>query len=148
MAKRHQVLLISAVLCSCATQESWTCDTLPGAIDSSRLTYISKEDYPPMHFQMLKIGDQVEAFISLQRFHFTSNNVTVEFKIGEDIFEDTVAVHEGKMRIRLHPETCQRIIQALQLGQDVGILVDGFEEKLDAARFSNSFSKFLGESYF
>lgn len=149
MVKKYKALLISAAICSCTTSQNWTCETLPGAIDSSRLTYISKEPHNPLRFEMLKIGKEVEVFISLERFHFISNNkVTVEFKIGEESFEDLVAVHEGRMRIRLHSEISEKIIQALQDGQEVVIVVDGFEETLDAIQFSSFYSQFLGKTFF
>ncbi len=47
------------------------------------------------------------------------------------------------MRIKLDQETTQKLIQALQEGLSVGILVDGFEEKLDPKDFPSSFSKFI-----
>ena len=142
MAKRFKVLLISA-LCSCTTQTNWTYETLNGELDSSRLTFVSNESYPPILFEILKIDEKIKAFISLQQFHFTSKKeVVVEIQIGETSFEDRVPVHEGGMRICLHPETTDRIIQTLQDGSKVVIAVDGFEETLDGTYFTKSFLNF------
>ena len=62
--------------------------------------------------------------------------------------EDCVSVNEGAMRVRLSLEITERLIQALQDGQEVSILIDGFEEKLDPTQFASSFAKFVGKGHF
>lgn len=95
---------------------------------------------------MMKVGDQIEAFIHLTRFRFiSSEELKILFTISGETFEDSVPVNEGAMRVHLSRETTGRLIQALQEGKEVAILVGGFEETLDPNQFSGSFAKFLGE---
>ena len=154
MVKKFKAHLNSvlALLCSCTANTNWAVSTIATGVplyDSSRLKYISKEVHSPIQFELVKIGNEVEAFLSLERFHFTHlSEIKVEFKIEDQFFEDLTSVHEGAMRIRLHPETTKKLIQALQDGSQVVILVDGFEESLDGKNFSRSFSQFLGEGLF
>ncbi len=140
------------IVYGCSTPHLWTLNTIATgdpAFDCSRLIYASKQAYPPMAFELVKMGDQVEGFIHLTRFRFTSQpQVKVLFTIAEESFENWVPVNEGAMRIRLIPETTQRLIQALQEGDKVAILIDGFEETLDPTQFSSSFAQFVGEGHF
>jgi hypothetical protein len=145
-------LILVGFAWSCAAPQTWTLDTIATgnqAFDSSRLKFASTQAHPPVAFEMIKMGDQVEAFISLTRFRFTSpEQVKVLFTIGQETFEEALAVNEGAMRVRLLPETTGRVIQALQEGHKVAILIDGFEETLDPEQFSSSFAKFVGEGHF
>jgi hypothetical protein len=147
-----KLLFLIGVVFGCASPHSWTLNTIATgdpAFDCSRLIYASPQAYPPMAFELTKMGDQVEGFIHLTRFRFTSQpQVKVLFTIEEESFENWVPVNEGAMRIRLLPETTQRLIQALQEGHKVAILIDGFEETLDPAQFSSSFAQFVGEGHF
>lgn len=117
------------------------------SFDSARLRYISEEAHDPLRFEFLKVGQTVEAFLSLERFRFGEKEITVAFQMEEESFETRLLVHEGGMRIRLDPESTQIMIEALQKGKEVVILVDGFEKRVKADRFSPSFSQFLGEGY-
>ena len=98
-----------------------------------------------MAFEMVKVGGVIEAFLSLHRFRFTSGeNAKIIFTLGEESFEAQVRVHEGGMRLRLSDETTERLIQALQEGVKVAILVEDFEEVLDPEHFSTTFAQFIG----
>lgn len=97
---------------------------------------------------MLKIGDEIEAFLSLTKFRLSPDCSKIILTIQGESYEETIAPHEGLMRVRLSPGTTNLLIQALQRGDHVGILIDGFEENLDPDQFSRSFSKFLGKGRF
>lgn len=148
----NKLLFLMGIVCGCTSPHSWTLNTIATgdiAFDCSRLTHASAQAHPPIAFEMIKMGDQIEAFINLTRFRFTTQTqVKVLFTISGETFEDWVPVNEGAMRIRLLPETTQRLIQALQEGHKVVILIDGFEETLDPVQFSSSFAQFVGEGRF
>lgn len=80
--------------------------------------------------------DQVETYLYLSRYRFTVDPVLVTLKIGREFVNTLVPVYEGGMRVRLPEESTKKIIHALQDGVEVGILVDGFEEKLCSAPFN------------
>ncbi len=155
MAIEHQKInffLLLILASACAAPHSWSADTIATGdktFDSSRLKYLSAQAHPVILFEMLKIGDQVEAFISLTRFRFTSRtSIKILFTIEGESFEDFAAVNEGGMRVKLESKTTQQLIQALQEGHKIAILIDGFEETLDPAQFSSFFAKFIGEGHF
>ena len=134
-----------------STQTPWIVDTLPGDPDSfgsSRLRYLSAEAHCPLTFELLKIGDQVEAFVSSVRFRFRGSLAKVILTIDGQSFEDEIPIHEGRMRLRLPPRATQRVIEALQGGKKIGIVVDDFEETLDPAHFSSLFASFIGGGQF
>jgi hypothetical protein len=143
-----QILLIGG----CSSHTSWDISTIESgnkAFNSSRLRYLSTQAHPPILFEMIKIEDQIESFISLTRFKFNSTDkIKIIFYVSEESFEDYVPVHEGAMRVRLTHNITEKLIQALQDGRKIAILVDGFEETLDPEQFSSSFSKFVGEGHF
>lgn len=155
MAIASRALLISLIVgisSSCSGPNSWAINTIATGdktFDSSRLRYFSPQAHPPLAFEMIRIGNEIEAFIHLTRFRFTSSEqVKVLITIAGETFEDALPVHEGAMRVRLSSETTQRLIQALQKGHEVAILIDGFEETLDPKQFSSSFAEFVGEGHF
>lgn len=114
--------------------------------DSSRLRYLSDS---PITFEMLRAGNEIEAFLSLTRFRMKQDGkVKVLFTTPSRSFEDLATIHEGRMRLRLSLEATEKLIQALQDGEKVAIVLDGFEQTLEPGRFSNSFAQFLGERSF
>lgn len=89
---------------------------------------------------MVKCEDKIEAFLSLNRFRFTSNPVSVRILIEGETFIEEAPVHEGAMRLKLSEKATEKLIQALQNGLEVGILVDGFEERLNPSQFPAKFN--------
>jgi hypothetical protein len=130
----------------------WAVDTIAAgdsSFDSSRLRYIPQQPQAPLAFEMMKVGDQIDAYLSLNRFRFKSaDKIKVVFTIADQSFEDQIPVHEGRMRLRLAPQTTEKLIKALQEGHKIVILLDDFEEILDPAQFSGTFAKFIGEGHF
>lgn len=148
---RAVATIFLSILYGCSGPGQWTLSSISAgdiAFDSSRLTFVSAQAHPPITFEMMKFSDRIESYISLTRFRFTANSTRVTFTIGKQSFDDLVAVNEGAMRIRLSEEFTKRLIQALQEGEEVAILVDGFDERLNPAQFTDSFSKFIGDGGF
>ncbi len=146
---RTKAVLFLSLLCACSTTPNpWITDSLvTGTPSFSRIRYVSPQPHPPLAFEMVKIGEEIGAFISLNRFRLASST-KISFTIADQLFEEEIPVHEGGMRLRLSEATTQQLIQALQDGQKIGILVDDFEEILDPDQFSRSFAKFLDENHF
>lgn len=117
------------ILTGCSTPSSWIVDSI-AAGDFSRLRFLSSQAHAPLTFEMVKYEDHVEAFLSLNRFRFTSNPIEVLFTINGKVYREETPVHEGAMRIKLSESATERVIQALQNAMEVDILVDGFEEHL------------------
>ncbi len=143
--------LIFLILTSCASTTHWSTDGIAAgdrAFDSKRIRYHSAQAHPPLQFEMVKMGSQIDAFVSLTHFRFTDDQVKIQFTTPSLTFEDQLLVHEGRMKAHLSPEATQKLIQALQAGEKVAILLDGFEETLDPAQFSGSFSEFAKDGTF
>jgi hypothetical protein len=113
--------------------------------DSSRLRYALSQN---ISFEMIRTGEFVDAFLSLQRFRLSSKQVKVIFKTKEETFEDFAHVHDGGMRLHLSTEPTQKIIAALQAQEKVVILMDDFVEELRPDQFAASYSQFVGEGHF
>lgn len=138
-----------------ANSNPWTIDRIAAgdpSFDSSRIRFASSQPHSPLFFEVLKMGDRIEAFFSLTRFRFTplkgSHEINILLTIEDRTYEALAPVHEGQMRLKIPQEMTQIMIQALQDGKKVAILVDGFEEWLDPQQFSPSFTKFLQEESF
>ncbi len=129
------ILLIETLflLTACNAPTSWVTSSIATgntAFDSTRLQFISSEAHPPLTFEMIQFADHTEAYIYLNRFRFSSNPIPIQVTIEEEVYLEEVFIHEGAMRLKLSSELTKRIILALQDGKEVGILIDGFEEKL------------------
>jgi hypothetical protein len=135
------------LLCGCSATSPWRIDSIAAGearFNSSRLRYASSQRHPPLVFEMLKIGDEVQAFLSLTKFRLSPHCTKLILTIRGEVHEEAITPHEGLMRVRLGNAITSRLIQALQRGDQVSILIDGFEENLDPSQFSPSFSQFLG----
>ena len=156
MAKKLINFCALLFLGACASSlNSWRVDGIDagnGSYDLARLRYVPSLSHSPLTFEFLKLKENVEAFLSLSHFRFnpidSDNNAKVIFTISNRVKEILVPIHEGQMRVRLPKETTEEIIQALQEGKKVAILLDGFEETLDPEQFSSSFAQFLGQGNF
>lgn len=149
MAPKAQLISLCLILFGCSHPSSWIVHSIAAgdqSFDVSRLRYLSSQAHPPLLFEMINFGQEIETYISLNRFHFTSGkSIKVSFTIDKEIFETMAPVYEGGMRIRLSHEITLQLIRALQEGKEIAILVDGFEELLKPAQFSSSFARFAKE---
>lgn len=144
-------ILLLALLASCSSTNPWHVDSISAGdtcFNSTRLKYTSSDIHPSLVFEMLRIDNGIEAFLSLPRSRLSPSCKKVLLTIRGIAYEEAIVPHEGRMRVRLPEATTSRLIQALQDGEKVSILMDGFEENLEPDQFSNSFAKFLGQGQF
>lgn len=144
--------LFLILLSACSTVSHWRVDSIAAgdsSFNSSRLRYAGSEKHPTLLFEMFKLDTQIEAFLSLTQFRLSPDCSKVTLTIRGENFEEAITPHEGLMRVRLPSAVTNRLIQALQDGEKVSILIDGFEETLEPDQFSSSFAKFTeGGSFF
>jgi hypothetical protein len=113
-----------------------------GGFDSARLTYSLPDS--PLRFEILATQSGVESFLSLTRHKFTPKEaVIVELTIGGEKFVETIPILEGKMRLRFPLETTERLLLALQEGEEVAMMVDSFEGRLRAESFNSQFENLI-----
>lgn len=120
----------------CSHSSSWVVNSITSgdlAFDFTRARFLSHTAHSILSFEIVKGKEPAESFISLNRFRFQTDPVLVEMTIGDETFSEEIHVHEGAMRLKLSSLSTNRIIQALQEGKEVVILVDGFLEKLTPA---------------
>lgn len=148
-----RLLPLLLLLSSCTHSPShWQLDAIAAgdsAYDSARLRSLNPNADSPLTFELLKMGNQIEAFLSLTHFQLTPDKetpslTTVSFFIENENFTEQVPLLEGRMRIRLSLETTERVTQALQEGKKVSILLGSFEKTLDPEQFSQVFARFKG----
>lgn len=128
----------------------WKLDSISTGVesfDSARLTYSTADS--PLRFEIMAAQDGIETFLSLTRHKFTpKEDVKVAISIGGEKSVETIPFLEGKMRLRFPLETTERILRALQEGQEVAIMVDGFEGRLSPERFLSQYENLLERSPF
>jgi hypothetical protein len=150
--KARLLKIFFLIAASCSTSQLWVVQTIEAGnplFTSSKLRFLSPQAHPSLSFEMVQTGGEIEAFIHLTRFRFHSSDpIKILFTIHGEEVEDWVSPNEGRMRARIPPEMTAKLIQALQDGDEVSILIDGFEETLDPNQFSSSFAKFLGKGHF
>jgi hypothetical protein len=139
---------------SCATISPWKLDAIAAAdpeYSSSRLTYYGT-GHAPFHLEFLRVGSAVSLFLNQTQFPIASpdsSTASVRIQLGDDTpFDQLISMHEGRMRLRFPEETTQKITKALQDGQKVTILVDGFEGAIAPEHFSKFYEKLQGSTAF
>jgi hypothetical protein len=123
----------------------WKLDSIATGVerfDSIRLTYAAGDS--PLRFEIMAVNGGVETFLNLTRHKFTPKEaVKVEISIGGEKSIETIPLLEGKMRLRFPLETTERLLGALQEGQEVAIMVDGFEARLSPEGFERQYENLL-----
>ncbi len=150
--KRTVILSSLFLLCSCSAQNYWKLDEISAgnrSYDSSRLRYVNPGSSSALAFEMLRVGQNVEAFLTLARgrLDLGRDTATALLKIDEIEYREEVPLRQGGMKVRLSLELAARLTTALQDGKNVSILIDEYEEVLESDRFSKTFSRFLGKRY-
>ena len=142
------LISLCLLLCGCVTQSSWKLDGIAAGdtlFDSTRLRSM---DRSPLTFEMVKMGDEILAFLYLNQFHFTpssEDSILATFLIGDQRFQETLPLHEGHMRAPIPQTVTEEMILALHSGKKVSILVDSFEKNLDPDQFPKFYSRFIGK---
>lgn len=149
--------LYATLLFGCSAPATiWHLDSIATgdrSFDSSRLFYQNPESHSRLRLEFIRVADQIDLFLSLSQYSLTPSpsdpsTILVQFSIeGEPPFQESITLHEGKMKLRIPPEIRDRIASALQEGKKVGILVDDFEETLNPSQFTKIFEQFSGSSY-
>lgn len=149
-----RALLLSCFLWSCSTSSHWQLDAIVAGdkqFNSARLKYTTPRTTSPLSFELARVGDHLEAYISLVRYHFVKaedSSIKISFTFNEEQKEERVPLLEGSMRLHLPFQITEQIIDALQKGEKVGILVDDFEQILLPELFSKLYEKLMGSTIF
>jgi hypothetical protein len=140
-----------ALLAACASSNPWKLDLISTGnevYDSARLVYRDPDTpSPTLLFEILRVSQEPEVFLSLTHQKFTPlksdpSCIKVFFTIDGIQTEELIPLLEGRMRLRFPAPLANRLINSLQDGKQVGILVDGFEETLDPREFQTTYDKF------
>jgi len=138
--------LLIALLTGCTVSNPWKFETIATGeqvFDSARMIYSGNDS--PLHFEIVRLEEGLVAFLNLKKFKFnTSDDVIIEFEIGEEKSAISVPSLEGRMRVRIPSDTAEQIILALQEGKEVAIMVEGFEQRLHSERFIKQYQKLTG----
>lgn len=138
------------LLSGCALNNSaWNLDRIASHDTSyslSKLSFNKENSNSPLGFELTQMGDQVESFLTLSRFYFPDKkSTTISFHIENESFEEEAKIHKGRMKIKLSKETTTRLIQALQNGKKIVILLDSFEQVLEQGSFKRLYEQFKGK---
>ena len=138
------------LLASCTNvQDPWKLDGMEtgyAQYNSSRLTYSAPLSHLSLEF--LKTGKETASYLFSRQFKFIptssdSKKTEVTLTIGEKIIFESLPLREGRMRLKLSPETTQQIIHSLQQGKQITIVTSGIKETIYPATFEIAFEKLL-----
>ena len=140
---------------SCTSSGPWELDAIAAGeknFDSARLRY-QDPSLSPLRFEIGRTGDRLKAFLSLSRSKFNPSQekndfVKVIFTFDQELKEEWIPLSQGNMKLRLSPEITEAIIETLQKGEKVGILVDSFEWTLSSENFPKFYEKLVSSSIF
>jgi hypothetical protein len=146
--------LFLSALWSCTASAPWKLEAIAAGeknFNIARLKYSAAAS--PLSFEIVRLGDSIEAYLSLLRHHFTPSNaspslVKVLFTIHTEQKEEWIPLHEGSMRLRVPQEILHEIIGALQKEEQVSILVDDFKQTLKCESFSKLYDQLKGSMIF
>lgn len=142
-------LVVAVLLAGCGASDPWRQDGIAAGntlFDSKRLCYAPLGGYPPWRIELLRVEDQVEAFLSLTQHSFRGIDGSARVRLrveGEEEREELAQVFEGNMKIKLSEEFTRMLILALQEGKKVSILVDEWQETLFAGSFKKKFIQLM-----
>ena len=136
------------VLSGCISTSPWKLDTIACGnkkYDSARLSY----EESPLRLEFIKLGQQGDLFASLTQYRFTplisdTSSVCVQLSIAGQTAEEIVPLLQGQMRLYFPKETTEKIVKALQEGETVDMLIDGFQATIQPELFVASYEKFTG----
>ncbi|MBS0625558.1 MAG: hypothetical protein JSS32_05875 [Verrucomicrobia bacterium] len=143
-------VLLLLFLAGCAAPNPWRYDSISAGdplFDSAKLTYSPLTGYPPWKIEVLKMGGETEVHLCLMQYKFhpmagDPSKIKVVLALEDRQVEETLPIFEGSMKLRLSDTLASTLIESLQDGKKVGILIDGFEETIDPDLFKNQFAKF------
>lgn len=143
MRKQLTGLFFLFLWASCTNNSSWealTIQTGNPIFDTVRLRSICNPDYPSWTFELLKVGDRLEAFLNLSR-PFLDTEMIYTVIINGHNYEEQAELYQGKMRVKLSEKITKQLISALQEGAQVAILINGNHETLETLYFKELFQK-------
>ncbi|MBU6446635.1 MAG: hypothetical protein KGQ49_04485, partial [Verrucomicrobia bacterium] len=88
---RRPIELYLLLLTSCAVSNPWVSQTIAAgdlAFDSTRVCFHSAEAHPVLVFEIIHTADKVEGFLSLKRFRFTANPISVQLTLNGESFQE------------------------------------------------------------
>lgn len=148
---KKTMLLSFVSLSACTGSKNWQFDAIStgnSTFDSARLVYADSK-LSPLRLEFVRLESGIEAFLSLARHRLSISSkhpesIEAEFIIDQEKYVESLRLLEGRMRLRLSTELTEKLIQALQDGKEIGILIDGFEQKITPVYFSEFFEKLSG----
>jgi hypothetical protein len=136
--------LLFLLLSGCAAPTLWQLDSIvtgERAFDSKRLI-CSDPILSPLQFEVVATEAGTIGFLSLAKYRLTSaSHLEAQFSIDGDKWTEELPILEGRMRLKLPTNLTCRLIEALQSGKKVDILLDGFEQRLDPERFAELYKQ-------
>lgn len=144
-------LLTLSLLAGCGKGD-WRYDAMATyypEFDSKRLSHQPTNGYPPWKIEIVKMGEELETFVSLMRHRFSSSKDSVSVRLCWDgeVKDGEAFIFDGRMKIRFSDLLTEALIQALQEGKKVSILIDNMQETLGPDFFKENFAKLMKSSY-
>lgn len=126
---------LAILLSGCAASSPWILNTLETpASDSKRLFYRTPSSVATLEFT--RSGSQISSYFStLGRRLGRGSAAAARLRLGTEVLEEEVSLHEGRMRTRLPDDWTLKAIEALKEGREVAILVGSVEETIHPERF-------------
>ena len=145
MSKLFCIFFFAAVCLSCSTQSNWQLSAIPTGqkeFDSARLSYSTADHLAGMNLEFFCVNGIVAAYLSTSGRRISAEDMAkavIEFK--SETIEIPLALHEGRMRVRLPDELARKTALALQEGEPVTIMFGSNMQTFQPEQFSTLFQK-------
>ncbi|HUD00839.1 MAG TPA: hypothetical protein VMR37_00770 [Rhabdochlamydiaceae bacterium] len=135
------------ILCACESNKSWEVSHVQSDKKdnhSSRLSYPVGDIVNGIGIEMICAQGLVNTYLEVHAQHIppyqgNSKEALVILKIEGKTFQGIADRHEGGQRLSMPPQLHQLLIESLQLGRPVTILLEGYFTTLDPKEFSEQF---------
>lgn len=135
-----------SILLACSSHSPWQLDSLASGnkeFNTKKLEFKTTHRLDGINVEFLRVGEHLIGYLSTSGRQFQSNHAL--FEVGSEKIELELEVREGRMRAKLPQNLTLKMIEALQAGESVVMMVGGLEQHLSPEQFANFYNQLRKE---
>lgn len=130
-----------AISCGCASTETYwqyhEISTGQNEFDSAKICYASRDALGGMNLEFFQSNGKITGYLnSVARCFKTEGQLSAQIQYSSASEPIFLNVHEGRMRASLSQESTEKIVQLLQDGQSITIIVDSQSQDVAPGQFN------------
>ena len=137
---KQALRLVLVFLCGCSTETPWELSSLPAGekkFDCARICYKSDNSLSGISLELYYAQGIVVGYLksTLRRF----DTEKAQIQLGSTTEEILLDLHEGHMRAKIPDKVIEKVIQTLQDGQSVSIIIGSQTQIFRPDQFSKAY---------